>query len=437
MKIIKILGLIYSVLGLFTTLLGWVEINNYKEIGLFTFAGFVTFPLYIFCIVLYYKSIGRNDKSLYYYILILCTLMALNSIFNYFDIEYSNLNKQILIGFDINICLLFLNIIFVVILIILNNPEKVNNSEIIKTQKILKIIGFILALIYSIIAFIKIKNYYDSIMFKTEIEKKDQISNQTNFVEVREGDIQFKGTNYIQAIYNGQLKNNSSSIYKTVHLTLEIEFELENGNTLTQSDFDTENTLFIFNGKFEKNWKPDYNSEIKDLTSHYIPIDLESYPTKKVKAIIKIKTENLIDRVNEEFIIEKDVTNQWNEFVGKPISVNNNNKLDLSKDSYDTESAIIKELKIVQNELYIVVDIVSIKDLEDFNFEIVNTNTKLRTYKVKSNVITTNSKCVVSNDSNYLIKNKNTVLNESPFGFVMISTNKFGELTEINLGCWG
>jgi len=321
---------------------------------------------------------------------------------------------------------------------ILNNNDTVNNNENNLNSKILIIIGFILAFIYLTIAFIKIKNYYDTIIFDTEIEKKDKISNQTNFVEVREGRIVFEGINRIQAIYNGELKNNSSSIYKSVHLSLEIEFELENGNILTQSDFNTENTLFIFNGKFEKNWKPDYNSEVNDLKSHYIPIDLESYPIKKVKAIIKIKAENLIDRVNEEFIIEKDVTSQWNEFIGKPISINNDNRFDLSKDSYNSQSAIIKDLKIVQNELYIVLDVVSIENTpnEKYDYEIVNTNPKLRTYKIKSNVITTNSKCVVSNDTNYLIKNKNSVLNESPFGFVMISTNKFGELTEINLGCW-
>lgn len=438
MNVFKILGLICSVLGLFTTLLGWVDINGDQNIGLVTFAGFVSFPLYIFCIAIYYKSFGRNDKSLYYYILTLYTIIIINTVVNYFDTEYSKGYEQILIGFDINICLLFLNIIFAVILIILDNPESENKYDIIKFQKILKIIGFILALIYIFIAFLYLKKLHDSTTSENNNVQNNQISNQTNFVETKEGQIQFEGINKIKVIYNGELKNNSNSIYKSVYLSLKIEFELENGNILTETDFNSENLLFPNIGNTVYNWKPNYNSEIKDLTSHYIPIDLESYPIKKVNAIIKIKAENLIDRLNEEYIIVKDVTNQWNEFIGKSTSVNNDNKLDLSKDVFNSESAIIKELKVVQNELYIVVDIVSIKDTpnEKYDYEIVNTNPKLRTYKVKSNVITTNSKCKISNDINYLMNNRTSVLNESPFGFAIISTNNFGELTEINLGCW-
>lgn len=113
---------------------------------------------------------------------------------------------------------------------------------------------------------------------------------------------------------------------------------------------------------------------------------------------------------------------------------------DLSKDSYENESAIIKNIINVENGVYIVVDVVQIKYSEnpddDFDYEVINENLKLRTYKVIPNVLIKDSQCMESTTSNYLSHNKERIKTVSPFGFVLITTNNKGELTKLNLGCW-
>jgi hypothetical protein len=69
------------------------------------------------------------------------------------------------------------------------------------------------------------------------------------------------------------------------------------------------------------------------------------------------------------------------------------------------------------------------------DFEIINKNTKLRTYKVSKDVLIKDIECTTIRNSNYLIDNKEQIISPKLF-FGLISTNNNGELTNLNLGCW-
>lgn len=116
------------------------------------------------------------------------------------------------------------------------------------------------------------------------------------------------------------------------------------------------------------------------------------------------------------------------------------NAIVLSRDSYDFEAATIEDIKVVENEVYIVVDVVQIKyfgdDESDFTYEVINENPKLRTYKVNAQTSVTNEKCKSSKGSYYFTENRERILKNIPFGFYQISTNSKGLLTAIDLGCW-
>lgn len=106
--------------------------------------------------------------------------------------------------------------------------------------------------------------------------------------------------------------------------------------------------------------------------------------------------------------------------------------LKLSTDVYDSEPAIIKEIKTIDNDVYIVVDVVQIKYKDDFEYDIVNENPKLRTYKVRANVVILNTNCKEYTNSKYIINNKRGLVER----LVLITTNNLGELTGLNIGCY-
>lgn len=108
---------------------------------------------------------------------------------------------------------------------------------------------------------------------------------------------------------------------------------------------------------------------------------------------------------------------------------------DLSKDKYENETAIVKDIINVENEVFIVVDVITVEYKEDMDFEIINKNTKLRTYKVVSTVLIKDIQCMESSTSKYLIDNRKRIISPN-LSFVLISTNNNGELTNLNLGCW-
>ncbi len=140
-----------------------------------------------------------------------------------------------------------------------------------------------------------------------------------------------------------------------------------------------------------------------------------------------------------DLVIFKKVKTQNKEEIAIESIENQTKNFDLSKDSYENESAIIKNIINAENGVYIVVDVVQIKYSEnpdDDDYKVINENPKLRTYKVIPNVLIKDSQCMESTTSNYLSHNKDRIKTVSPFGFVLITTNNKGELTKLNLGCW-
>lgn len=114
---------------------------------------------------------------------------------------------------------------------------------------------------------------------------------------------------------------------------------------------------------------------------------------------------------------------------------NKTQNFDLSKDIYENESAIIKDIFNVENDIYIVVDVIKVEYTEDMNIEIINENSKLRTYKAVLNVLIKDIQCMEASTSKYLIDNKERIISPN-LSFVLISTNNKGELSNLNLGCW-
>src|SRR5690554_1766426 len=124
---------------------------------------------------------------------------------------------------------------------------------------------------------------------------------------------------------------------------------------------------------------------------------------------------------------------------------NQTQNIDLSDDAYSGEYAIVENIFEYNDEVYIVVDIVTIElnepeDEYDYSlsYEIINNNPKLRTYKAIDNmkIAIIDHQCVESTSSlKYLIDNKDRIQPVSPFGFVMIKTNKQGVLLELDFGC--
>src|SRR5690554_5579391 len=150
--------------------------------------------------------------------------------------------------------------------------------------------------------------------------------------------------------------------------------------------------------------------------------DLE-YSNLLILKKIKSEEESLSDEKEEKREINqvKKSKNQTQNFV-------------LSKDSFDNEPAYIKDILIVENKIYIVLDIAQIKYLDE-DIEIINENTKLRTYKISSDVLVREYDCKEQKTSKYFIDNKTKILSEKE-NFRMVSTNTKGELTYINFGCW-
>lgn len=176
------------------------------------------------------------------------------------------------------------------------------------------------------------------------------------------------------------------------------------------------------------------NYEIEDNTIYF-----KESLASNVEVGIKIIDDNTIMYMGCLFKKDRSINNT--EENTDKTSKSKSLSLDLSKDSYSKESAYIKDIKIIDEEIYVVIDVIQIKFSGNMGFDIINQNPKLRTYKLNSNTKIVDSKCNRLTSSEYLIENKSKLIENndrhvSPFGFSLISTNNNGELTEINLGCW-
>lgn len=203
--------------------------------------------------------------------------------------------------------------------------------------------------------------------------------------------------------------NNAASIYSSIGCSMVGAIKLEDG--------------YYYNELTGKNMRLKY-----EVVDDKIIVDNQGY-----QLVLNIIDEETIKFSDCLFRKENDKpVNKEKEI--KTSTKNTTQTLTLSKDSFDTEPAYIKDIHIVENEIYIVLDIAQIKYLED-DIKIINENPKLRTYKISSGVLVRESDCKEQRTSKYFIDNKTKILSEKE-NFRMISTNTKGELTYINFGCW-
>lgn len=112
----------------------------------------------------------------------------------------------------------------------------------------------------------------------------------------------------------------------------------------------------------------------------------------------------IFKKVDSNSLNKKEESKEKNSDVS--IEENKLKKIDLSKDSFDNVPTYINDIFIVENEIHIVLDIAQMKYVDDIDFEIINENTKLRTYKISSNVLVRDFDCKEWTTSKYFIENK-------------------------------
>lgn len=119
--------------------------------------------------------------------------------------------------------------------------------------------------------------------------------------------------NSYQFTFAGEVKNNSTNIYDKVYTMVSIELELENGNVITKSDYDS--GLWADFGDLEKVWKPQEIRKIDErggIDSDFLPKRYREYPVKNVTAVFTFISDDLINRNKTDYYYTIDVTDIWN-----------------------------------------------------------------------------------------------------------------------------
>ncbi|MBF2707435.1 hypothetical protein [Flavobacterium soyangense] len=119
------------------------------------------------------------------------------------------------------------------------------------------------------------------------------------------------GTKY-QFTFTGATKNKSANIFDDVYTTLNVEFELDNGNILTREDY--KSGLMTGFGDLEHAWKPNEIRQIDDnggIDSDFIPEHYKQYPIKKVTAVIRFNTKDVMNGAEADYYYNMDITDIW------------------------------------------------------------------------------------------------------------------------------
>lgn len=115
-----------------------------------------------------------------------------------------------------------------------------------------------------------------------------------------------------QFTFSGEVENKSTNIYDEVYTTMSIEFELENGNIITERDYNS--GLWANPGELEKAWKPNEVRKIDErggIDSDFVPKRYKDYPIKRVVAVLSFSTEDIINKTKDDFYYTLDITNIW------------------------------------------------------------------------------------------------------------------------------
>ena len=154
----------------------------------------------------------------------------------------------------------------------------------------------------------------------TKTDDEIMIHEEKTFSETKIQVSKFKRVgNSFQYCFKGDAKNLSSNIFDKVYVTIDdVELILENGNVITEKDYQSAVSFTTGFGDLEKSWKPNEirkigSGSIDILNSDYIPDHYKDYPIVKVNAIIKYSCQDLINRTELEYFSSVDITNIWKE----------------------------------------------------------------------------------------------------------------------------
>ena len=114
------------------------------------------------------------------------------------------------------------------------------------------------------------------------------------------------------------VKNISSNIFNRVYTTLDVQFILENGKVITETEYQDLWGGGI--GDYQETWKPEEVRNIgkeRDLPSAFIPEGFKDYPISKVIVMLKYHCDDLINQTKEDYYTSIDITDVWVNFVGK------------------------------------------------------------------------------------------------------------------------
>ena len=266
----------------------------------------------------------------------------------------------------------------------------------------------------------------------------DNSNKNTAFEEVKIEESSFRkiGNKYKFGL-KAEVKNISTYIFDDVYTTLEIEFELENGNFITKKEYESALSMATGFGDLEKIWKPNEIRSIGDkmlIESDFIPNGFKDYPIKKVNAVVQYSCTDLINKTKNDYFTTIDVTKEWNNAIGKSVE-NIQNKTNLSTETKENEPALIKDIFLKNGKTYISLDIVQIEYTKVNDYKVINQNSKIRNFEVSENVKIKDNNCRTIDENDYLIKNRERYISKKDDEICMFSSVD-GIITEINFGCW-
>jgi hypothetical protein len=123
---------------------------------------------------------------------------------------------------------------------------------------------------------------------------------------------------YIEYLFTGMIRNNTTNTYASSYLTMRVSIELENGNVLEEKDLNDIPFNDILSHKSFENWKPGQTIEVSRLVSISIPVGYADYPAKDIILNYSLDLEDKINQTHEKIDLEAvSVIDKWRAAVAK------------------------------------------------------------------------------------------------------------------------
>lgn len=124
-------------------------------------------------------------------------------------------------------------------------------------------------------------------------------------------------------------------------------------------------------------------------------------------------------------IVEKETTESINISVANSIQLGEN---------IDEINAYLKNIYSLNEKVYVDIDIVQIKYINVDEREVINENTKIRTYEIDAKTLIYSNDCKTLKRLD-LIKLKDNLLNNK--SLILVGESENGKMLSINFGCYG